>query len=253
MTGARGVEVHADADGVADAASSHVARAARRAVAARGRFAIALAGGSTPGPTYARLAEEPRRNDVPWEATEVFWGDERCVPADHPDSNARMARETLLDRVPVPGERIHPIRAWEPDPEVAADLYERELRGVLAPVGGGIPRLDLVLLGLGPDGHTAALFPGTAALDEEDRLVAVVRPSEPGLRPPRVERITLTPRAINAARSIVFLVTGEEKAGAVAAVLAERGDDTAWPARRVRPADGEVVWLFDEAAAAEIR
>jgi len=253
VTAARVVEVHADAAGVADAASSRVAEAARRAVAARGRFAIALAGGSTPGPTYARLAEGPLRDDVPWEATEVFWGDERCVPADHPDSNARMARENLLDRVPVPGERIHPIRAWEPDPEVAADLYERELRRVLAPAGERTPRLDLVLLGLGPDGHTASLFPGTAALEEEDRLVAVVRASEPGLRPPRVERITLTPAAINAARTIVFLVTGEGKAGAVAAVLAEHGDDAAWPARRIRPADGEVVWLLDGAAAAETR
>lgn len=253
MTADRVVEVHADADGVAEAASPRVAEAARRAVAARSRFAIALAGGSTPGPTYTRLAEESRRGDVPWETTEVFWGDERCVPADHPDSNARMARKALLDRVPVPDERIHPIRAWEPDPEVAADLYEREIRRVLAPVGERIPRLDLVLLGLGPDGHTASLFPGTAALEEEDRLVAVVRASEPGLRPPRVERITLTPAAINAARTIVFLVTGGEKAGAVAAVLAERGEDATWPARRIHPADGEVVWLLDEAAAAEIR
>lgn len=239
------LEVHPGPEELAAAAADRVAALARRAVESRGRFAVALAGGSTPRPVYARLAGD----DLPWASIDVFWGDERCVPPDHDHSNYRMARETLLDAVPLPAARIHRIRGEEPDPEVAADLYERTLRRELGSPGEGAPRLDLVLLGLGPDGHTASLFPRTPALDALDRLVAVVRASEPTLLPPVVERITLTPPAIDAARHVVFLVAGEEKADAVAAVLADEGEDDAWPARHVRPDDGELVWLLDEAAA----
>lgn len=247
MSDGRTVVVHADPDDLVDDAAPRFGDVARRAVEARGRFAIALAGGSTPRPLYERLAARP--DAIPWKSTEVFWGDERCVPPDHDDSNYRMARGTLLDRVPISDDRVHRIPAEEPDPEVAAALYERTLRRVLAPPGDATPRLDLALLGLGSDGHTASLFPHASALRADDRLVAVVRASEPSLRPPKVERITLTPRALDAARHVVFLVTGAEKAEAVAAVLADEGDDDRWPARRVRPDDGEVLWLLDEAAA----
>lgn len=250
MSGDRTVEVHPDPDDLVEAAFARFSDVARRSVEARGRFAVALAGGSTPRPLYERLAARPEA--TPWESTEVFWGDERCVPPDHDDSNVRMAREALLDRVPVPDDRVHPVPTEEPDPEVAAALYERTLRRVLAPPGDAAPRLDLVLLGLGPDGHTASLFPHASTLEIDDRLVAAVRASEPTMRPPVVDRITLTLPALDAARFVVFLVAGAEKAGAVTAVLADDGNDDTWPARRVRPDDGETLWLLDEAAAGEI-
>ncbi len=217
------------------------------AVAARGRAAVALAGGRTPREAYARLAEPPCREAVDWSRLEIFWGDERCVPPDHPDSNFRMAREVLLSRVPVPLANIHRLRGELEDPETAAREYEAVLRTTLRPLGDRPPRLDLVLLGLGPDGHTASLFPGTAVLREARSWV----------RPAWVEqlqawRLTLTLPVINAARHVLFLVTGADKAPVVQAVLEGPRDPGRLPAQLVAPTEGRVEWLLDREAAARL-
>lgn len=232
------VEIAPDAEALARRAAAHLA--ARAAASAGGRFSLALAGGSTPRRTYQLLAEPPHRQAVPWDRVEVFFGDERCVPPDDPGSNHRMAREALLGRVPIPASRIHRIRGEDPDPEAEAARYQEELRAVLGPAA----RLDLVLLGMGSDGHVASLFPGDQALEERSRLVrAVVAPAPP----PR--RITLTLPALEAAAEVAFLVAGADKAERVADVLL--GRDPALPAARVRPAGG-ALWLLDAAAAGRL-
>jgi 6-phosphogluconolactonase len=231
-----------DAEAVAHAAAEEVAREASRAVALRGAFTLALAGGSTPRRLYALLADggAPFRGRIPWDRTHVFFGDERPVPADHPDSNYRMAREALLDHVAVAS--VHRIRGEDP---AAADAYEAELRRFFGiPPGGEPPRLDLVLLGLGPDGHTASLFPGTPALDEAVRWVVSPFVARIGSR-----RTTLTLVVLNRARRVLFLVSGAGKAAAVARVLTPAPGAEPSPAARVRP-DGGAVWIVDDAAAA---
>jgi 6-phosphogluconolactonase len=230
-----------DAAAVAWAAAEEVAGAASRAVTARGAFTLALAGGSTPRRAYELLADPgaPFRGRIAWDRTHVFFGDERPVPPDHPDSNDRMAREALLEHVAVAS--VHRIRAEEP---AAAEAYEAELRRFfgIAP-GGAPPRLDLVLLGLGPDGHTASLFPGSAALDEGARWV--VSPFVPRLG---TRRTTLTLPVLDRARAVVFLVSGAEKAAALARVLAPEPGAELLPAARVQP-EGGALWIVDEAAA----
>jgi 6-phosphogluconolactonase len=231
------VEIAPDPEALARRAAAEIAG---RAAAARGRFAVALAGGSTPRRTYELLAGSPHRQAVPWGQVEIFFGDERCVPPDDPASNHRMAREALLDRVPIPPARIHRIRGEAPDAAAAAAEYEAVLRAAL----GAGARLDLVLLGMGQDGHVASLFPGSEALAETGRLVrAVLSPAPP------VRRITLTLPALDAAAAALFLVAGAEKAERVAEVLSGRGPDL--PAARVRPA-GETLWLLDAAAASRL-
>ncbi|MDX1623627.1 MAG: 6-phosphogluconolactonase [Gemmatimonadota bacterium] len=243
------IVVCADLETCVERAARRIVSAASTAIGARGRFAIALAGGSTPEPLYESLGDSPGRDALDWSRVEVFWGDERCVPPDHPDSNYRMARAALLDAVPIPPERIHRIRGEEPDPEYAADLYERELHRELSSSPRDTPRLDLVLLGLGTDGHTASLFPESEALEEKDRLVAAVKASTPTLQPPVVERVTLTPPAINAADEVLFLVAGEEKAPAVEAVLEGPREPRRWPAQAIDPGPGRLAWLVDAGAA----
>jgi 6-phosphogluconolactonase len=236
-----GVRRVRDAEGVAQAAAEELASAAGRAVAARGRFTLALSGGSTPRRLYALLADPgaPYRGRVPWDRTHVFFGDERPVPPEHPDSNYRMARETLLERVPVAS--VHRIHGEDPG---AAEAYEAELRHFFGiPAGGAPPHLDLVLLGLGPDGHTASLFPGTTALDEATRWV--VSPFVPRLG---TRRTTLTLPVIDRARAVLFLVSGAEKAPALARVIAAAPGAAALPAALVRPAAG-ALWIVDDAAA----
>ncbi|GAB4400055.1 MAG: 6-phosphogluconolactonase [Anaerolineales bacterium] len=220
---------------VADA----IAHAAAMAVRERGRFTLALAGGRTPLAAYAHLAAAP---DMPWSRTHLFWSDERCVPPDHPDSNFGAAAGVLLSRVPIPPDHVHRIRG-EAAPDDEARRYEGVLRET---VGGDPPRLDVILLGLGEDGHTASLFPGGAALDERVRLVVAVDP------PPGVahRRITFTLPLILAGRGVVFLTTGAAKAEAVARVLIAH--DEALPATRVLAAQGRVVWVLDEDAARDL-
>ncbi len=233
-------------DGAAlyEAGADAFVRAARLAVADRGVFSVALAGGSTPRGLYARLAGDPRfRARVPWDRIECFWGDERHVPPDHPDSNYGMAHEALLTKVPVAEARVHRVPAERPDAHEVAEAYEADVQSIAGP-GGGVPRLDLVLLGIGADGHTASLFPGTAALNERSRLVVAN-----WVEKLDAFRITMTLPLLNAAREVIFLVTGAEKAEAVRDILRPGPDTTATPASLIQPADGSVMWLLDRAAA----
>jgi 6-phosphogluconolactonase len=220
------------------------ADAARAAVAARGRFDVALAGGRTPAGAYDLLRLPPLYGRVPWRRVHVWFGDERCVAPDHPDSNYGMAKEHLLDGVPVPADQVHRF-AGEDDPEQAALRYAVELDAAFPPRGGG-PRyaFDLVLLGMGGEGHTASLFPHSPALASP---LPTAAPFVPKLG---ARRLTLTPRAINDARLVVFLVTGGGKAWAVRETLRGEGPDEALPARVIRPARGRVVWILDPEAAA---
>jgi 6-phosphogluconolactonase len=247
MTGAV-LERVADAEALAHAAAEAVVDAASRAVAARGRFTVALAGGSTPRRLYQLLADPkaPFRGRVPWDRVHVFFGDERHVPPDHPDSNGRLAREALLDHVQVAS--VHRMRGEEPDAGAAAAAYETELARFFAtPADGPPPRLDLVLLGLGPDGHTASLFPGSAALHERRRWAVA-----PFVERLRAHRITLTLPVIDRAREVLFLVSGSDKAEALAQVLAPSGGAEPPPAARVNPAAGPPRWIVDRAAAARL-
>lgn len=216
-------------------------RAAVRSASREGRCAgLALAGGSTPGAIYRTLSGEYRAR-IDWRAIEVFFGDERAVPGDHPDSNWRMARESLLDPAGVPSERVHPLPAWESDLDGAAAAYESELLALLPHSPEGFPVLDLVWLGVGEDGHTASLFPGSDALEESRRSVV------PTTSPDGQPRMTLTFAALDAARHVQFLVTGRRKARVVEQALA---GDPDIPAARVRPRRGRVEWLLDREAAA---
>jgi 6-phosphogluconolactonase len=226
---------------LAGAAAEEWRARALAATAESGRFAVALAGGSTPRALYALLADPgaPYREALPWASTHVFFGDERAVPPTHPESNHAMAHDALLARVPIPAANVHRIRGEE-DPEAAARAYEGELRAFFGPS----PHFDLVLLGMGADGHTASLFPGSPALDETSRLV--VAPLVPALG---VRRITLTLHALDAAARVVFLVSGASKGAALARVLSGGCGPEALPAARVRPRGGAVLWLVDRAAA----
>lgn len=207
-------------------------------------FTLALSGGSTPRGLYALLAQPPYAPGLPWARVHLFWGDERCVSADHPESNYGQAQDALLRHVPVPAENIHRVRAELPPAEAAAD-YARQLSQHADP-GLRWPRFDLVLLGLGEDGHTAALFPGLVTQREKRSPVLSVQASYLG-RP--AERVTLTPLVFNDARCIMFLVTGESKAAAVRAVLKGHADPEQIPASRIRPISGVVTWMLDRAAA----
>jgi 6-phosphogluconolactonase len=233
--------VCADPAAAARLCAERFAAAAREAVEARGRFSVALSGGGTPRRAYALLAEEPFASAVPWERVQFWWGDERCVPAGHPRSNFRMAREALLSRVPVPEANVHRVRG-ELGAARAAAGYERELRDAW---DGGMPRLDLVHLGMGGDGHTASLFPFSPALQERNRLAA------PALNEGEL-RVTLTVPVLNASRRLDFLVTGADKAARLRGVLQGALDPLRIPAQLVRPSAGEPVWIVDEAAASRL-
>jgi 6-phosphogluconolactonase len=218
------------------------------AVARRGRFSAALAGGSTPEGLYRLLARKPLREQVSWSNSVLYLGDERYVPPDDPRSNARMVRENLLEGIAStpPTVRVPP---GELSPPEAAAAYAEALRRDFSLRGAGRPRFDLVLLGMGDDGHTASLFPGMPALEEKRRLV--VATDVPEYVRPAVSRITLTLPVLNAAEHVMFLVSGAGKAPAVAAVL--EGSDETLPARRVQAGHGQLTWLLDTAAAALLR
>ena len=248
----RGVEVEVlpDEQHLADAAARRFLSAANTAIDARGEFIVALSGGSTPRSAYARLASEPFVSSLDWSRVHVLWGDERCVPPDHESSNFRMARETLLDHVPVPEANIHRIRG-EDDPAEAAATYEGVLRTVLrTPIGpprtASAFRLDLVLLGLGNDGHTASLFPGGASLHAGAQWVAAEF-----VQAVAMWRVTLTAMVINAAAEIAFVVSGDAKAAIVREVLESPNRPHKLPAQLIVPTDGHVHWLLDARAAAD--
>ncbi len=239
------VLIFGDATSLEEAAAHEVVRTVRNAVARRGSCAFVLSGGSTPRGLYERLGEEPYRLGVDWSKLHLFFGDERCVPPDHPESNYRMVKEALLSRIPSLEKSTHRIRG-ELDPEVAASLYEKEIRRT---VSEALPRFDLILLGMGADGHVASLFPNKEALMEPKRWVLPTV----GPRPPR-NRVTLTLRVINEARKVMFLVAGEEKALTLQRVLQE-GDESAsmsWPASLVQLKKGRLLWFVDQAAASRL-
>ncbi len=216
---------------------------AEAAIRERGAFTVALAGGSTPRPLYERLATSPWKERADWTKVHLFWGDERAVPPDHPDSNYRLVAETLLAGIGLPVENVHRVEAERP-PEKAAERYEQVLRDHFRLPPGHWPRFDLILLGLGADGHTASLFPHTPALWEHRRLV--VAPFVPKLRS---HRITLTVPTINHARQILFLVSGEAKAETVARVVQGTYAPDEYPAQLIHPRDGELWWMLDAGAA----
>ncbi|MDP9121508.1 MAG: 6-phosphogluconolactonase, partial [Acidobacteriota bacterium] len=207
-------------------------------------------GGSTPKSLYELLvsADEPFRGRIPWEKLELFWGDERHVPPDHPDSNFRMALEAMLDRVAVPPGNIHRIHAELPDAAAAAAAYETTLRTVFALAAGGWPRFDLVLLGLGEEGHTASLFPGSPLLGAGERRLAAA----PWVPAQNTFRITLTPPVLNQAGKVLFMISGAPKAPALRHVLEGEYRPEVWPAQIVRPVAGSLIWLLDRAAASEL-
>ena len=238
------VRVCADARDLSERAAAAVVEMIAEAVRRQGRCSLILSGGNTPRALYRLLASK-YRDQVPWPQVHVFWGDERFVPPDDPASNYRMARESLLDHVPLPALNIHPMPTLSPSPHAAARDYERTLR---AEVGDHRPRFDLVLLGLGADGHTASLFPGAPALNEATHWVAAVTaPVEP------FTRLTLTLPAIAAAARIFVLVAGISKANALEHVLSPGADPNDYPAAGLRAAGGVVTWWVDRDAAAPSR
>ncbi|MDQ2681271.1 MAG: 6-phosphogluconolactonase [Candidatus Eremiobacteraeota bacterium] len=226
------------AKGLADTFISHV----QQAIEDRGRFYVALAGGTTPSAAYQLLAAAPLRDCVNWANVFVYFGDERCVPPDDPQSNYKMAHEAFLDAVHIPVENVYRMHG-EDDPTAAAADYARILQANL----GEQLRFDLVILGLGPDGHTASLFPGTDPLHDDDLLVRA-----PFVAQFNTYRLTLTPRILNAARYVVFATEGAAKATALAAVLEGPRNPTEYPAQIIAPADGQLTWLVDRNAAAKL-
>lgn len=235
------------------------AAAAIAAIRDRGRFMVALSGGSTPRDVYARLASGTAPgSQIAWERVQFFWGDERHVPPDHPDSNFRMAYDAMLSRLGIDGDAIWRIKGEYPDASIAADEYEHDLRrafgvhghawsGAVAPADGTLPRFDLVLLGMGPDGHCASIFPGTQAVREERRLV--VANWVPQFN---TSRITLTAPVLNNADAVIFLVQGDDKADALASVLEGPSDPDRFPSQLIRPRHGNVRWLVEAAAARQL-
>jgi 6-phosphogluconolactonase len=237
------IKVYPDLESLSQAAASLVVEQATRAVAARGRFCVALSGGATPRRTYELLAAPPFREQAPWHRMHIFWGDERCVPLDDPRSNARMAKDAWLDHVPIPASQIHVLNCTQA-PAEAARQYEAHLRQFFA---GRPSRLDLVLLGLGDNGHTASLFPGTRVLRETERWAAAVYVVEQELY-----RVTLTAPFINQAALVAFLVAGEAKAEVLWEILHGPRDPERLPAQLIQPQSGELLWLTDLKAAARV-
>jgi 6-phosphogluconolactonase len=225
------------------AAVADFAKLAADAVQKRGRFCVSLSGGSTPKGMYSLLATSP--TPIPWESIYFFWGDERHVPPTDPESNYRMVYEAMLSKVPVPPQNIFRILTEAKDPELAAKQYEQTLIKFFGLNAGQFPHFDLVLLGLGPDGHTASLFPDSTALTETNRLVVAN-----WVEKFKTHRITLTLPVLNNAAVVEFLVSGKEKAGIVHQVL--DGDGNQFPSQMIRPRDGRLVWLLDQAAASEL-
>ncbi len=228
------------------AAAEEVLRSAADAIAQRGRFTIALSGGSTPRNLYTLIAANASPT-LPWDKMFFFWGDERHVPPTDPESNYRMANETLLSKVPVPPGNIFAVPTENPDASAAAQAYEDTLRKFFALPPGEFPHFDLILLGMGPDGHTASLFPGTAALQEKSRLVVAN-----WVEKLNTSRITFTLPVLNAARRVAFLVSGADKAGVLHEVLEGDAPGEKYPSKLVRPDKGKLIWFVDRAAASQL-
>jgi 6-phosphogluconolactonase len=228
--------VLSDPSSLARAAADRFVALARSAIASYGRFAVALSGGSTPKLLYEQLVTQP----IEWQHVHVFWGDERCVPPDHHESNYGLAQRTLLSHIDIPAQNVHRLKG-ELDPTQAAQQYEAELRAIL----GTRPRFDLILLGMGADAHTASLFPGTPALQEQHRWVVAQ-----AIDKLHTKRLTLTPPIINDAANVIFLIAGSDKAAALRSVWHDPYDPDRFPAQIVAPTSGRVIWLVDRSAVA---
>ncbi|HEX8948374.1 MAG TPA: 6-phosphogluconolactonase [Dissulfurispiraceae bacterium] len=238
------VEVLSDPTAVGHRAAEVFLHLSQKAVAAHGRLSVALSGGRTPGELYGLLGSEHYREKIGWERIHFFWADERCVPKEDEASNFRLALETFLSHVPVPSGNIHRIRGEEGAEKAASD-YEADLRDFFGTSKS--PPFDLIILGVGEDGHTASLFPGSKALEEKERPVVPVYKEKP-----QVDRVTLTLPVLNHAAHILFLVTGDSKTDIVCDILGA-GKRDKYPAGLVSPADGSVLWLLDRAAADKLK
>jgi 6-phosphogluconolactonase len=241
------IKIVANAEELSRMAKEEFVREARNVVRARGVCTVALSGGSTPRGLYRSLAGEREgsfRPRLSWDRIHFFWGDERHVPPEHPDSNYRMAHEALLSRVAIPPDNVHRIKTEYSDAGKAADEYDRTLREFFRLAAGQFPRFDLALLGMGSDGHTASLFPGTGAVHEQEHLVVAN-----WVEQFHGYRVTLTPPVLNNAAYILFLVSGEDKAEVLQAVLQGAYRPDRFPAQIVRPTHGRLLWLVDQAAA----
>ncbi len=236
-----------DVNALAVGAAGRFATVAEERIAENGRFTVALSGGSTPKALYQLLTQPPYRDAIDWQRVHVFWGDERSVPPDAAESNYRMARETLLIHVPVPVDQIHRIQG-DIDPEDAAKRYEQELITFFGLVPGEAPEFDLILLGIGADGHTASLFPGTVALEENDRLVVANPVDKLG-----TVRITFTVPVLTEAANVMVLAAGADKAAAVQRALEGPYEPVQTPAQVLRTAAGSVTWLLDQPAGGSLQ
>ena len=241
------LELADDLQSVARRGAGLFTQLAADAIARTGWFRVALSGGSTPKALHTLLASAPYRDHVDWSMVQFYWGDDRHVAPDDPESNFRMAYDTLLQFIPIHEAQMHRIHTEMPDASAAADLYEQELRDDFHLAPGQLPRFDLIFLGMGPDGHTASLFPHTAALAVTDRLV--VANHVPKLN---TDRITFTTPVLNAAANVAFLVAGADKAPALAAVLEGPPNPDEYPSQRIAPTSGDLYWLVDRAAAARL-
>lgn len=239
------IRIYPDAIALCRAAAEHFVNRANEFATAKGRFNVLLSGGSTPKGMFALLAGEKELHDaVPWKDIHFFWGDERHVPPDHPDNNYKMAEEILLSKVPVDREHVHRVISEVSDAYLSAANYEIELKQYIHVLDGGFPRFDLVFLGMGPDGHTASLFPGTKALDEESKWVVANWVGKL-----YTWRITLTAPVINHAAEVVFLVGGDDKAQPLKAVFEGPHEPAQLPAQLIHPVNGELIWMVDAKAA----
>lgn len=236
-----------DAEAALVRAAEEIVHFSGEAICTHGQFTLCLSGGSTPADTY-RLMATRFDLSVDWKEVHFFWGDERCVAPDHPDSNFGMANRTLLAKLAIKPERIHRIRGENHPSQSAAEKYEEELRDFFSLEEDEVPRLDLVLLGIGENAHTASLFPGGRWLHDDRRLVLAV---EVDAQP--AQRITLTPRVLNRAARVVFVVTGERKAPAIRNILEGPHRPDQFPAQIVQPEDGAVMWILDAAAASLLK
>ncbi|MGE5276530.1 MAG: 6-phosphogluconolactonase [Acidobacteriota bacterium] len=243
----REIRIAEDAEALARASAEEFRQAVASAVGGRGEAAVALSGGTTPRRLYELLAGEAHRNRLDWARIHFFFGDERHAPPEDPESNYRMAFESMFQRVPVPEGNVHRIRGEAPEAEAAARDYERDLRRHFRLRAGEFPRFDLALLGLGPDGHTASLFPGTRALREKRRLAVANWVGKLD-----TSRITLTAPVFNHSACVLFLVSGQDKAMPLKSVLEGAHEPEQLPAQLIRPGRGRLLWLADRAAAARL-
>lgn len=239
------IAIYPDLDTISHQAAAYIVRIAREAIVIRGRFTLALSGGNTPKKLYSLLATEPYSSQIDWQLVDIFWSDERCVPPDDPESNYRMAQEVMLSHLSIPVAQVHRMPADRPDRDAASLDYTRDMQRVFG--ANGIPEFDLLQLGMGPEGHTASLFPHQPSLHETQRLVMPVSVPKP---PP--DRLTFTPPILNAARNVLFLVTGADKVNALHAVIEGLPNPDEYPAQIVRPPNGEVTWMVDSAIAQKI-